>query len=138
MSPEIVHGGNASSAIDVFAFGTILYQIFRPPPRTPWLPDDRGIPRPFWDLIADCRSEDPELRPAFTQIWRSMLDSDDLTLPGTNLEEYHAYQLSVISCPVRGLRGNTDDILGFLRGLEIDVDRIGGLRPIDDDQARPE
>jgi hypothetical protein len=58
-----------------------------------------------------------------------MLKSDELTLPGTDLEEYHAYQAKIMSNRPKGLRGNTQEVLKLIEEAGIPIDGIDGLPP---------
>jgi hypothetical protein len=46
----------------------------------------------FWDLIQRCLAATPAQRPSFSEIVEEMQRSEDLVFPGTDIEEYRAYQ----------------------------------------------
>jgi serine/threonine protein kinase len=114
MAPEL-HGDDDdtySFAVDVYAFGVLLYQFFtnkmdfegmeRQPKsaltimsavvRGQRFKRPSGVPDPFWDLITRCWAQSPDDRPSFEEIVGLMLGSNDFTFPGTDLEKYNEYR----------------------------------------------
>jgi serine/threonine protein kinase len=115
MAPEVfIQDDTYTLAVDVYAYGVLLYQFFtdrlvlnaesgtrstRNSARLISLigkgeryPRRPGIPDPFWDLITMCWAHAPSDRPSFEEITKLMLESDDYTFPGTDLEKYHEYR----------------------------------------------
>jgi hypothetical protein len=51
-----------------------------------------GVPDAIWMLIEKCWEQNPTDRWTFSDIVKVMRESDDMVVPGTDLDEYHAYQ----------------------------------------------
>jgi hypothetical protein len=88
-----------------------------------------GAPEAIWNLIGECWKEAPEERPSFAEITKRMLSSDDFAFPNTDLDEYHRYQQKIVVHRAQLRGSNVMKMLHFLRGLGIEVDSIGGIRP---------
>jgi serine/threonine protein kinase len=150
MAPEMFTGDlSCDNCIDVFSYGVLLHQIFTAKlefspgglrirselhllrvvvagGRLCWQPE---IPETFWKLITLCWKQEPEKRPSFHEITEMMLESDDLTFPGTDLDEYHEYQNRIIretnDSPIR----DPSVILKFLVDIGLDLESINGVTP---------
>jgi len=82
MAPEIFQKRAYDEKIDVFAFGTLLWELFsRKVPYEGLEPSDImqkvvkedslstfGVPKKISQLVADCRTLDPKKRPGFDYI----------------------------------------------------------------------
>jgi serine/threonine-protein kinase len=109
----------ALTSRDVFSYGSLLFNLLSDGPTTVTgkvccsnyqillrivsgrrLDRRPGISDDFWELITDCWHQDPARRPSFAEITDRMLASTELTLPGTDLDEYGAYQARITSRPV--------------------------------------
>ncbi|EFJ44127.1 hypothetical protein VOLCADRAFT_65200, partial [Volvox carteri f. nagariensis] len=83
-APEVLTGGPPSEAGDVWSFGVTCWEIFANGAE-PYaslsnaqvalalragyrLDRPRGCPLELWELILQCWSEDPSVRPTFTSI----------------------------------------------------------------------
>jgi hypothetical protein len=148
MSPEVFRGDlSYDNRIDVFAYGMLVYQIFT---NVNILPSGRlrgftelsraivagerfiwhpRIPKAFWKLIRLCWKQEPEKRPSFHEITEMMLESDDLTFPGTDLDEYHEYQNRIIRATNDSPIRDPSVILKFLADIGVDLESITGLTP---------
>jgi serine/threonine protein kinase len=114
VAPELLEDDeyeDFSPAVDVYAFATLLYEVFgrralethdrRPRnqaqimrrvvqgERCQRLPE---IPDTFWDLITACWDQDLHQRPTFSEIVDALKSSPALILPGTDLAAYRKYQ----------------------------------------------
>jgi serine/threonine protein kinase len=107
-----VYDDKYSLPVDVYACGVLLYQFFAdkfvlegmegPVGGTQelWTAVGKGrrykrpigVPDPFWNLITQCWAHDPADRPSFGRIVKLMLESNDFTFPGTDLEKYNEYR----------------------------------------------
>jgi hypothetical protein len=85
------------------------------------------MPDPFWDLISECWHLEPDQRPSFADITRRMLDCDDFTIEGTDLDEYHEYRVRIMRELSNVPPVDPSPILEQLRSLGIDIDSISGL-----------
>ena len=116
MAPEVAIGKPYNSSVDVYSFVIIVWQILngdvpfqgmgrkafmqrvvaggeRPRP-------SRGWPKPFWDLLQRCWSEDKELRPTFEEILQEL---DSLILTVESSTSYRlATMLSSLCLPTDG------------------------------------
>jgi serine/threonine protein kinase len=118
MAPELGDGdGEYSFPVDVYAFGVLLYRFFTDQhllegmERQPISPNGLmiavvvgkrykrpiGVPDPFWNLITRCWAQDPAHRPTFEEIVKLMLESQDFTFPGTDVEKYNEYRQRMTS-----------------------------------------
>jgi serine/threonine-protein kinase len=101
MAPEVISGGEASPAADVYALGVVLYELVAG--RTPYAGEpiavlrrhlddepDRpaGMPDPTWSVIESCLDKDPARRPAagdlgpvLRDLARGMADQPALPAP---------------------------------------------------------
>jgi serine/threonine protein kinase len=150
MAPEGFNGSLMyDNRIDVFSYGVSLDRIFRPKPKLPSGSIGRmnefeymiaiaagerfnrmpEIPEAFWKLITSCWKQEPEKRPSFHEITEMMLNSDDFTFPGTDLDEYHEYQSRIIretnDSPIR----DSSVIIKFLAEIGLDLRGMTGLTP---------
>jgi serine/threonine protein kinase len=113
MAPELYVDSDEAygPSVDVYAFGMVVFYLFssnmslddgivtRSPqqlllrimrgarPKRP-----RAINDGLWQLAQTCWSQDPADRPTFRQIVAQLHANDELTVKGTDLAEYHAYQ----------------------------------------------
>jgi serine/threonine protein kinase len=114
MAPELFddEDDNCSLAVDVYAYGVLLYTVFtdkqifkegeRPPrgPQQLLMKVAQGhrfmrqpeIPDVYWDLITRCWQQSPANRPTFDEIVREMLESERYAFPGTDLARYREYR----------------------------------------------
>jgi serine/threonine protein kinase len=115
MAPELYadseDGGGYTHAVDVYAFGVLVYQMFTKklamddglPTRSPQqmmmrilngarLARQPEIPPPFWELIQNCWTQAPTERWKFSDIVTRMKDNMTYTLPGTDEAKYYEYQ----------------------------------------------
>jgi hypothetical protein len=149
MAPEVF--GDAlgyDNRIDVFSYRVLLYRIFTDRRELSVgsgsirsvqhlltgvgsgerLRRQPEIPEAFWKLITSCWKQEPEKRPSFHEITEMMLNSDDFTLSGTDLDEYHKYQSRIIretnDSPIR----DPSVILKFLVDIGLD---LGSIRRCD-------
>jgi serine/threonine protein kinase len=145
LAPEVI-AGRGRQASDMYSFAVLLYQIFSaelPFEGVSFTPSassslitygdrpDRvaGIPEAFWELITACWNQDSNERPFFSAITEMMLESDDLTLRGTDIEDYQAYQDWMMSGEMKVWRGNTQEVLKLIESAGVTIDDIPGLPP---------
>jgi serine/threonine protein kinase len=88
-----------------------------------------GISDAFWDLITRCWRQDPDERPSFSDTMEMMLESDDLTLPETDLEDYHDYQAQMMRYVGKALKGNTKEVVNLMKSAGVRVDFVYGFPP---------
>lgn len=100
VAPEVMRGEAYNSAVDVYSFAITLWEMFnleRPfkmhaSSDIPYLVSENGLrpefkahmPAPLWDLIEQCWSAIPEVRPCFLQIVDQLKEIPtlfDATLP---------------------------------------------------------
>jgi hypothetical protein len=150
IAPELLDG-RESSAVDVYAYGILLYSIFTEPRMLTSGPvgnqqrllvrvvmGDRfvkpdAIPGCFWTLITECWDRSPERRPSFADITRRMMNCDDFTFEGTDMADYHAYRDRIVQDSSTVPRIIPVPAVASLRTLGIGIDGVRGLiRPADD------
>lgn len=106
MAPELFNGEQYTNAVDVYAYGVLLYQLL-----TLKIPFDGKITTialgkkicsgerpeipdtcpPFYaEIIQKCWEQDPQDRPTFEQIYRHILDDTEF-MGDTNIPQYKAY-----------------------------------------------
>jgi serine/threonine protein kinase len=147
MAAELLGDPSYENRIDVFSYGVLLYMIFTGKRELSagsgrirsmqhlltavgsgkmlhWQPE---IPEAFWKLITLCWKQEPEKRPSFHEITEMMLRSDDLTFPGTDLDEYHEYQSRIIRETNDSSIRDPSIILKFLADIGVDFGSIPGL-----------
>jgi serine/threonine protein kinase len=147
MAPEIFATDLVaySEKIDVYSFGLFLYSIFTDsytltsgPVRSSqrlMMEVARGhryvrparMPDAFWQLICECWDSAPDRRPSFAEITKRMMDSDDFTIEGTDLSEYHEYRNRLMRESSNVPVIDWSRIEAQLRSLGIDIDSITGL-----------
>jgi serine/threonine protein kinase len=145
MAPEVLDGLGTcyDNRIDVYSYGVLIYHIFTDKleladgrtmrqlfraisagTRFKWKPE---IPEALWKLITSCWKQEPEKRPSFHEIAEMMLNSDDFTFPGTDLDEYHEYQTRIIRETDDSPTRDPSVILKFLTDIGLELECITGL-----------
>ena len=85
MAPEVISGGDATPAADVYALGVVLYELVSG--RTPYEgepfavlmghldrvpPRPAGMPDPVWSVVTACLAKAPALRPRAADLERAL------------------------------------------------------------------
>jgi serine/threonine protein kinase len=118
IAPEVLEGDGYTTAIDVYSFGIIVYQLVLysdlswpwsngRQPRSmsdlmnsvhngvrPVIPD--SVSAEFRQLMNDCWAQDPGLRPTFREILER-LEDPVFVFPDTDVEEYELYRRRMLA-----------------------------------------
>ncbi|KAH0786497.1 TKL family protein kinase [Histomonas meleagridis] len=131
MAPEMMHYDiHYTTAIDVYAYGLILYQFFVGSLPHPEIQNDIDyaaqvrdgltievppeyydyVPLPFRNLIKECCARDPKNRPKFCDIL-TKLEEPEYLLEGTDRAKYEEYRNRMLQIyPSEGTLGSSEAV----------------------------